>query len=333
MRKSLGLLALSAILLSSCETLTKTATTADVSSSLQSTTVADLKVEDRISYTMSPSKDIRRGGMKNVKQAAESEALEAYARKNNAKLPDLLVEPEYVVEQVSYGLFGKKVSSITVTGRPAYYTNFRSLNDSVWCNPAFRGLKSTARYSAPKAGKVKKAAYAGNQAVYDMRRTGLTWMLNFNGGYCSTEPDDDNYGRSSEDSYYGATLGVGYQISPHWYVGVGVGANFTSEDYGGAFMPLYAQGRYYLSKKKRSFFIDYKVGGSFGIGLDYKDSGQGDFKTGVYVSPSIGYSFGSFELALQYIGQAFSVEYDYSYHAGTYDYTIDHVGLSLGWKF
>lgn len=332
MRKSLGLLALSAILLSSCETLTKTASTADVSSSLQSTTVADLKVEDRISYTMSPSKDIRRGGMKNVKRAAESEALEAYARKNNAKLPDLLVEPEYVVEQVSYGLFGKKVSSITVTGRPAYYTNFRSLNDSVWCNPAFRGLKATARYSAPKAGKVRKTAYAAGQADYDMRRTGLTWMLNLNGGYYEAEADDNDGGGTSGDVYYGVSLGVGYQITPHWYVGIGIGANFLPDDFDGAFMPLYAQGRYYFSKKKHSLFIDCKVGGSFGAGLDFPDAYDCDMEAGVYVSPSIGYSFGSFELALQYIGQAYSLEPYYGYES-KYDYTLNQVGLSLGFKF
>lgn len=330
MRESLGLLAMSAIFLSSCETLTKTASTADISSSLQSATVADLKVEDRISYTMSPSKDIRRGGMKNVKRAAESEALEAYARKNNAKLPDLLVEPEYVVEQVSYGIFGKKVSAITVTGRPAYYTNFRSLNDSVWCNPAFRGLKGTSRYSKPKTGKAKNVAYANSQAGYDMRRTGLTWMLNFNGGYYNIDADDDSDGHTDESGYLGGTLGVGYQITPHWYVGIGFGANYLPDDFNGVFMPLYAQGRYYFSKQKRSFFIDYKIGGSFGAGLEYSDAYDLETNTGVYVSPSIGYSFGSFELALQYIGQAYSLE---TYNGAEFDFTANHVGLSFGWKF
>lgn len=35
-------------------------------------------------------------------------------------------------------LFGKKVSSVTVTGRPAKYKNFRSLPDKVWTDEVFR---------------------------------------------------------------------------------------------------------------------------------------------------------------------------------------------------
>ena len=83
---------------------------------------------------MSPTKAVRRGGLANVKQAAENEALAKLG--GNA---DLLVEPEYVVEKTNY-VFFKKVKSITVSGRPAKFTNFHSLNDSVWVNPVFRGL-------------------------------------------------------------------------------------------------------------------------------------------------------------------------------------------------
>lgn len=119
---------------SSCTTVTKTATTTNVPSQPLSATVADLKVApERISTTMKTTKKIRRGGMANVKRAVEAEALKSYKDGNY----DVLVEPEYVIEQKNYILF-KRVSSITVTGRPAYYTNFRSLNDSVWCNPVFR---------------------------------------------------------------------------------------------------------------------------------------------------------------------------------------------------
>lgn len=117
---------------SSCTTttLTKTATTADVSSQLLSATVADLVVApERISATLITTPAIRRGGLANVRRAVEAEALRSYKDGNY----DVLVAPEYIVEQKD-----GKVSSITVTGRPAYYTNFRSLNDSVWCNPAFR---------------------------------------------------------------------------------------------------------------------------------------------------------------------------------------------------
>ena len=63
-----GFLALSAVMmLSSCITITKTARTAETSSSIQNATVADLKVSDhRVTYTMTPSKEIQRAGLSNV---------------------------------------------------------------------------------------------------------------------------------------------------------------------------------------------------------------------------------------------------------------------------
>lgn len=122
-----------ALLATSCTTITKTAKTLDSPASLLSATVAELEVSpERISYTMQPSKNVQRGGLSNVKQAAEQEALAKYG---NA---DVLVDAEYTIAQTNYYIFGKDIESITVTGRPAKYKNFHSLNDSVWCNPVFR---------------------------------------------------------------------------------------------------------------------------------------------------------------------------------------------------
>ena len=60
----------------SCTTTVKTAKTADSTSQLLSATVADLEVSpERITYTMVPKRSIRRGGLNNVKMAAEQEAL------------------------------------------------------------------------------------------------------------------------------------------------------------------------------------------------------------------------------------------------------------------
>ena len=53
MRRYLVITAFAGILLSSCDTLTKTARTADIPSAQYNATVADLKVTDRISYTLS----------------------------------------------------------------------------------------------------------------------------------------------------------------------------------------------------------------------------------------------------------------------------------------
>lgn len=121
-----------ALLAASCTTITKTAKTADTPSSLLSATVADLEVSsERITYTMRPSLEICRGGIMNIRQAAEQEAL---INNGNA---DVLVDAEYSITQTNYIIF-KKIKAITVSGRPAKYTNFHSLNDSVWCNPTFR---------------------------------------------------------------------------------------------------------------------------------------------------------------------------------------------------
>jgi hypothetical protein len=51
---------------------------------------------------------------------------------------DLLVEPQFVYS-IKRTLFGKEVTSVTVTGRPAKYKNFRSLPDKVWTDEVFRG--------------------------------------------------------------------------------------------------------------------------------------------------------------------------------------------------
>ena len=116
----------------SCTTTTKTARTEDIPYSMYTANAADLQVAERISYTLTPSKEIRRGGLANCKRAAISEAL---TQNGNA---DLLVEPQFVVS-VYRGLFKSTVKSITVTGRPAKYVNIRSLGDDVWTDPVFRG--------------------------------------------------------------------------------------------------------------------------------------------------------------------------------------------------
>ena len=123
----------------SCTTTTKTARTENIPYVMYNANVADLQVGDRVSYTYTPSKAIQRAGLANCKKAAISEAL---SQNGNA---DLLVEPQFVVS-VYRGFFGSKVSSITVTGRPAKYINIRSLDEKVWTDPVFRGVKNATFY-------------------------------------------------------------------------------------------------------------------------------------------------------------------------------------------
>ena len=134
--KKFFIFAIAALAMASCTTMTKTARTESIPYAMYNANVADLEVGDRVSYTMTPSKSIRRVGDDNVKKAAIQEVL---VQNGNA---DLLVEPQFVISKRK-GMFGTKITSITVTGRPAKYKNFRSLDDKVWTDPVFRGHRGT----------------------------------------------------------------------------------------------------------------------------------------------------------------------------------------------
>ena len=83
---------------------------------------ADLNVSPtKISYFLIPSKTVVQGGYDNVINTAVREALLA---NGNA---DVLVALE---TQVKYDAAGE-IESVTVTGYPATYTNFRSPSDEV----------------------------------------------------------------------------------------------------------------------------------------------------------------------------------------------------------
>ncbi len=136
MKKYLFMLA-AALLSAACTTTTKTARTESVPYSMYNATVADLDVApQRITYTLMTTKAIRKGGPANCKRAAVQEAL---AANGNA---DMLLEPQFVLNHYR-GLFCSKITSVTVTGRPAFYKNFRSMDDKVWTDPVFRGNKGT----------------------------------------------------------------------------------------------------------------------------------------------------------------------------------------------
>lgn len=98
--------------------------------------IADLQVSpEKISYTMIPHKTVLYGGYDNVVNSAVREALQA----NGGY--DVLVALE---TQVKYSADGQ-IESVTVSGYPAKYTNFRSPDDTFWTSGAFAaGLDSKA---------------------------------------------------------------------------------------------------------------------------------------------------------------------------------------------
>lgn len=363
MKKYFGLIGLIVLLLSSCQTLTKTARTANVEAELHSVAVADLDVADkRIVYTMTPSKDICRGGIRNVKQAAESEAL---SKNGNA---DVLLDPEYVVTK-KRTLFGSKITSITVTGRPAYYKNFRTLHDSVWSNPAFRGVsyeygiskysdslnckKNTKSTQTVATGYLNSGLKIGGLdggdgwvTSHDSLWSNYSDSLNCKNDVAPAQTVATGYSNSGwkfdgaisllggDDGYAtSALINGGYLFSGHSLLGVGTGLIYDISDGDEiTIIPLYMRYRVNFFNSENTPFIDVKGGVIFpknatNIG-DY-----GDLERGGFFNGSIGYKFGNIDLAFSVLYYAFDIDLDYFGFIGVRKYERTNYGVSLGFHF
>lgn len=114
--------------MSSCKSIRSTATYQDPTNILRTVTVADLDVSDtRITFTYTPTFAVRLGGNQNVVKAAVLEALRVHGE------GDILIGLEYTtVSKWTIFPFLSPIREITVTGRPAKYTNFHSLKDNIW---------------------------------------------------------------------------------------------------------------------------------------------------------------------------------------------------------
>lgn len=313
MKKSLGLLILTTVLLTSCQTVIKTSRTANVGSQLQSATVVDLEAADkRVTYTLRPNKEVQRGGFENVKRAAEADVL----KEHNA---DVLLEPRYVVSE-KRTLFGKKIESVTVSGRPAYYKNYRSLSDSVWSNPVFRGVKT-------KANRTTKNGVAKKNTTHSslFRKRGFE-------GYVSIAPSYswydrfDRYGdcdRVSENSL-NILANYGYRFNSHFFAGIGTG--LMRGDYDGGYdysFPIYLDARVDFFKTKNTLFAEFMAGTYFCYGYGETE--------GLFFGFSLGYSIGNLDLSIRYLRQhEYPFENDYDKN---YEECLQSIGLSLGYRF
>lgn len=322
-------MALPVLILSSCDTLTKTAKTADVEASLQSAVVADLNVADhRVTSTMDVTPSVRRGGFKNIKQAVEAKALE---ENGNA---DILLEPQYVVEK-KRNLFGSKITRITVSGRPASYKAFRALNDSVWSNPVFRGVKGYYKVSSTNNVVRPKAADKRTKTVGPFRKTGWAGYLNISGGLAYQKVTDPvEFDIYNDEFNIGAQISAGYQFTPYWFAGIGSGINYMDNE-SGYVIPLFAQVRFNLFNKKCTPFVDYKIG-SLVATSSRMELGNESVSGGFYNAISVGYSFGRVDIAFTYLKQNLSREFDgYGYWMSgeTYDCSLKNINMSIGFRF
>lgn len=322
-------------MLASCVTTTKTAKTADIEATTYNATVADLDVaEQRVSVTLNPvPDDVRRGGMSNIKKTVEAMALE---QSGNA---DLLVNPEFTYT-VERGFLSSKVTSMTVTGRPARYKNFRSLNDSVWSNPVFRGTAHKTR----GIGKVSKAAsFAGK-----LGRIVSGSMISVSGGKSDSYGFSDGGQRKGFDvildlapaydfdvEQFSPSGGVtfGYNIMPILYVGVGATYNLNVKYKAGS-LPIYGNARLYLAESKSAPFVDLRIGRAVDLHGDnandyyygYHEK-KSEYESGMYYSVALGYRFSSVDFSIYYTRQPYVHNWDYYYSE---DRTAQKLGLRIG---
>lgn len=295
---------------SSCTTTTYTSNVADVSADIRSATVADLQASERITHTIEPSKSVRRGGMANIRHAVEAEALEK--KGGNA---DVLLDPEYSVTK-QRTLFGSKVTSITVSGRPATYTNFRALDDSVWTNPTFRGLRTSRGHLLLNG---KKNLDSGTLTTTQRAvRKGIGAYLNVN-----TAIDFNNL--DNQNAFIAPTFTLGYNVTPQWFVGLGIGQWCNSDE--DNFTPLFGNVRYYFSPALKTAFVDAKIGKS----IDTDNTGYGYDMDATLLQLGLGYNWKHFEVAIQYTRMNY--EFESWYGDFSTDNHGDFIGLSLGWRF
>ncbi len=123
MKKIFLVFSVVALTMTSCTTAYKTATQRDVVAPVAAAAIADFEVSPKkITYTLIPTRKVRAGGLQNCINTAISEALKANGE------GDVLIETQGAIVQRS-GLFRTKVKSVTVTGYPATYKNFRSVDE------------------------------------------------------------------------------------------------------------------------------------------------------------------------------------------------------------
>lgn len=259
------------LVMASCQTLTKTQTarTETITANIASVTVADLDVyPERVSETIEVTPDLRRGGEQSIKHAVEAKALEKNGR------GDLLVEPQYVVKK-KWTWLGPKIFEISVSGRPASFKNFRALDDSVWTNPVFRGVKEIHHYHNGTSGQGSVAPSASpapmeekeSKPKYNWRPKGFRSFVDV------TTPINVSLSSAESESGFNVLYTAGYQVNHNLFVGAGVGYSqmFEHVEYSSYYdrfeknynlkrIPFFIRGRAYFCRTRVAPFLDARFG-------------------------------------------------------------------------
>lgn len=335
MLKTLGYLAAATLLLSSCAAEHRTSSTVRTQADTRAASVASLRVGERVTAEMEVPKSIRKGGWDNVRQAVEAKALE---KAGNA---DVLLNPAYVVEK-----HRRKITKVAVSGRPAYYTDFHRLPDSVWTNPVFRAgfenavnapklatgteaIQALAKQSANPCEQksTKKVVSAEKELPFRkrVRRTGFSFKVDEGVGLTHGRMIENKSGNKesylANDFMVPVSLGFGGQFTPHFYAGVG--ASFVDiPDADNYMVPVYAEARYYFMKRNMSPFLNFRFGTSVPKNKCNKEIRP-------YVAGAVGYSVGRFDIGVMYQFEKFKDKYE-SY---PFIYKYHQFSLNLGFHF
>lgn len=135
----------SVIMLSSCTTVYKTAGTTDVKNYVNTyPEVADLDVQAKVTKTMTwIFRPFNLGEPK--KSTAKGNLIADVLKENNA---DLLLDPQFHFEKTQYGQ-----RSLTVSGYPATYKNFRKATDAdLNAIKVCKGSNEKEQYNGEKSG-------------------------------------------------------------------------------------------------------------------------------------------------------------------------------------
>lgn len=123
---------IAAVTMTSCSTAYRTASSRDVTAPIAAAAIADMEVSNqKITYTLIPTRKVRAGGYQNCVNTAISEALKA----NDG---DVLIETQAATVKRT-GFFLTKIKSVTVTGYPAKYKNFRNADEQTVKNALING--------------------------------------------------------------------------------------------------------------------------------------------------------------------------------------------------
>lgn len=260
MKKYMILAAGTLLTLSSCSTITHTAQTASVSTEVYTMTVADLTVEKQKAET---TKEFKWNPLSTVSLSAQKETATAELLKQSGA--DLLVEPQYVVNR--RGLF--RGGSVTVSGYPATYSNFRAMSKAdaekiAALNGATAGSTTVAATFPVINTTAKKAVKREKPLDLTQSSTSSNFISIFGGPFAGIEGGPESggyyglmYGHYGKKwGWYGKlglatatcryesyeekskttpniTVGVIKTMGKHWnaLLGIGLGGYFCTEEY------------------------------------------------------------------------------------------------------